>query len=43
MGGSVAFQEALKARLDIIHPTLQQLTEFNNSKKPAEILTPGIQ
>ena len=43
MGGSVTFQEALRARLDIIHPSLHQMTSFNNSKNPADILTPGIQ
>lgn len=42
MGGGVTFQEALKARLDLIHPTLLQLEEFNNSKRPEDVFTPGI-
>ena len=42
MGGAVTFQEALKARLEIINPSLKQLTEFNNSKDPADLFTPGI-
>ena len=39
----MTFQEALRARLQIIHPSLKQLTEFNESKNIAEILTPGVQ
>ena len=42
MGGKVTFQEALRSRLSIINPSLQQLTDFNNLKEPAQILTPGI-
>lgn len=38
----MTFQEALKARLEIINPSLKQLTEFNNSKNPADLFTPGI-
>lgn len=43
MCGSVTFQEALKARLEIICPSEMEMAVFNSSKNPVDILTPGIQ
>lgn len=40
MNGNVTFQEALAARLDIIQPSSQSITKFNEIHKPH--LTPGI-
>lgn len=43
MGGSVTFQESLKARLDIIQPSLQTLLDFCQQISPDDLLTPGIE
>ena len=40
MGGDVTFQQALSARLEIIKPSIQSITKFNQSHKP--LLTEGI-
>ena len=40
MEGNLSFHEALKARLHIINPTLQQVTSFIQTQPPR--LTPGI-
>lgn len=42
MSGNVTFREALMARLHIIQPTLQQVTDFVNSRNVKELLTPGF-
>lgn len=40
MGGTMTFQEALRVRLDIFQPSLQQVRDFIKMKPPT--LTPGI-
>lgn len=40
MTGTMTFQEALKLRLDIIQPTIQQIKDF--LKKSPPTLTPGV-
>ncbi|XP_076821957.1 phosphoserine phosphatase-like [Clavelina lepadiformis] len=41
MGGSVSFQESLKARLGILNPTAQKMKSFIETHKPQ--LTPGVE
>jgi len=41
MKGSMSFREALKMRLNIIRPSLQQLESFIQEEPPR--LTPGVQ
>ncbi len=44
MGGSVTFQEALRARLDLFRPSLKQVTEFVRLEmNPEKTLTPGVE
>ena len=40
MGGSVPFEVALKQRLDLLQPTLQQLNDFITAEPPS--LTEGV-
>eukprot|EP01062_Namystynia_karyoxenos_P018195 TRINITY_DN16763_c0_g1_i1.p1 TRINITY_DN16763_c0_g1~~TRINITY_DN16763_c0_g1_i1.p1 ORF type:complete len:234 (+),score=78.40 TRINITY_DN16763_c0_g1_i1:82-783(+) len=42
MGGSMTFQEALTARLEIMKPTRQQLDRLIAQRPPAQLLTPGV-
>ncbi|XP_064391814.1 phosphoserine phosphatase-like isoform X2 [Halichondria panicea] len=43
MGGSVTFQEALRARLGLIKPSREQVEAIKKEKNPKDILTPGIE
>lgn len=44
MCGKVTFRESLKASLEIIQPTLQQMKDFSEVKLPAaDLLTPNVE
>ena len=43
MGGSVTFQEALRARLGLMQPSLEQVEGLKKIKPPHTMLTPGIE
>ena len=42
MGGDVPFQDALAARLELIHPTTEKIEAMMQHRNSDEVLTPGI-